>query len=86
MICSAAIAGHTQSTRLHTGRPQRAPATPTSVSACLADASAESAMAAPSAVLRASEKLGARSTGGVSDPQTALEAQPGRPTARPASR
>eukprot|EP00962_Isochrysis_galbana_P006000 scaffold1619_cov121-Isochrysis_galbana.AAC.13 len=54
--------------------------------ACLADASAESAMAAPSAVLRASEKLGARSTGGVSDPQTAPGApQPGRPTARPAS-
>eukprot|EP00962_Isochrysis_galbana_P031715 scaffold10353_cov127-Isochrysis_galbana.AAC.2 len=46
-------------------------------------------------MLRASEKLGARSTGytlqgmmsgGVSDPQTASGAQPGRPTPRSACR
>eukprot|EP00962_Isochrysis_galbana_P019751 scaffold5753_cov122-Isochrysis_galbana.AAC.3 len=81
--------------RLYTGRPQCVPASLTSVCACLADASAERAMAALSAVLRAREKLGTRSTGctlqgmtpgGVSNPQTASEAQPGRLTARSGTR
>jgi hypothetical protein len=55
------------------------------------DAGAACEMASHSAVLHAIEQLSARSTGwtscgmiprGVSDPQVATGAQPGRPTAR----
>jgi hypothetical protein len=74
----------------HGETPQRvAPAS--SLCCSLADAGADGATATKSAVLRATEELGARSTdctswgiipGGVSDPQAARGAQPRRPTDR----